>query len=242
MSCDASACACFYYFKGRNFDGEKLLRGKKSAKLLRKTFANDQQRSQLIFVSWRRLEDVFHVRLQKTSSRRLDQDKHIRLGHTSSRRLQDVFKMSSKRLQDVFKTPCKSIFKTSSRRLQDVFKTSPRLLQDVLLRHFPDVSKTSSRCLAQMSSWHLQDVFETSWKDVFKTFARHHQDKVLLLTRFQNFFKTNSKCLWDVLQSSRSHFWEIYGQCTKFARVTKVSQMLVSHFTTPCSGCLQTRI
>ena len=146
MSCDASACACFYYFKGRNFDGEKLLRGKKSAKLLRKTFANDQQRSQLIFVSWRRLEDVFHVRLQKTSSRRLDQDKHIRLGHTSSRRLQDVFKMSSKRLQDVFKTPCKSIFKTSSRRLQDVFKTSSRRLEKMSSRRLQDIIKIKCYC------------------------------------------------------------------------------------------------
>ena len=96
-----------------------------------------QQTFVLMKTSWRRLEDVFRLRLQKTSSRRLqdvliktnmfalalrlqktssrrlDQDQYIRLGHTSSRRLQDI---SQKRLQD--------ILKTSSRRFQDVFKTS----------------------------------------------------------------------------------------------------------------------
>ena len=33
-----------------------------------------------------------------------------------------------------------------------------------------------------------------------------------------------------------SHFWEICGQCRKFARVIKISQILVFHFTTPFSG------
>ena len=36
----------------------------------------------------------------------------------------------------------------------------------------------------------------------------------------------------------RSHFCEIYVQCTKFARVTTVSQVLVFHFTAPFSGYL----
>ena len=83
--------------------------------------------SQQTFVSmktsWRRLEDVFHLRLQKT-----------RLGHTSSRRLQDVFKTSSRRLQDVFKTSSRrlqSAFRTSSIHLQNVLKTSSRRFQDV---------------------------------------------------------------------------------------------------------------
>ena len=107
---------------------------------------------------WRRLEDVFCLRLQKTSSRRLQdvliktnmfalalrlqktssrrlgQDQYIRLGYTSSRRLA----------------------KTSSRHLQDVFKTSSRRLRHVL--------KKSSRC--------LQDIFKTSCKGVFKTLSR----------------------------------------------------------------------
>ena len=56
--------------------------------------------------SWRRLEDVFAIRLPKMSSRRL-QDV-----------LQDVFKTFSRR---VCKTSCNYVFKTSSRRLQYVF-------------------------------------------------------------------------------------------------------------------------
>ena len=83
-------------------------------------------------------EDVFRLRLQKTSSRRL-QDVLIKTNmfalalrlqktswsrpiysswpyvfKTSSRHLQDVFKTS--RLQDIFKTSCKDIFKTFPRR------------------------------------------------------------------------------------------------------------------------------
>ena len=37
----------------------------------------------------------------------------------------------------------------------------------------------------------------------------------------------------------RSHFWEIYGQCTEFARVIKISQVLAFHFTTTFSGYLE---
>ena len=91
---------------------------------------------------WRPLEDVFCLRLQKTSwsrqiclpwpcvfrRRRLGQDQYIRLGHMSSRRLQDVFKTSSRRLA-----------KTSSRRFEDVFRTSSRHPQDVLPRRLQDV-------------------------------------------------------------------------------------------------------
>ena len=89
--------------------------------------------------SWRRLEDVFRLRLQKTSWRRL-QDVFIKtnmftlalcLQKTSSRRLQDVLVKTNIfvlaiRLQDVFKTFSRclqDVFKTSSRRLQDFFKT-----------------------------------------------------------------------------------------------------------------------
>ena len=81
----------------------------------------DVFRLRLQKTSSRRLQDVLiktnmfalALRLQKTSSRRLGQDQYIRLGYTSSRRLQNVLQ---KRLQD--------IFKTSSRRFEDVFKTS----------------------------------------------------------------------------------------------------------------------
>ena len=117
---------------------------------------------------WRRLEDVFCLRLQKTSSRRLDQDEYVRLSLTSSK---DVFKTSSRRLgQDQYIR----LGYTSSRRLQDVFKTSSRRLQDVF--------KTSSRRLAKMSSRRFQDVsssytvlvnkFSRCLQDVFTTFLR----------------------------------------------------------------------
>ena len=118
--------------------------------------------------SWRRLEDVFRLRLQKTSWRRL-QDVLIktnmfvltlRLQKTSWRRLQDllvktnifvsvirlkdVFQTFSRHLQDVFKTSCQHVFKTSCK---NVFKTSSRCL-----------AKTSSRRLASISSRCFQAV------------------------------------------------------------------------------------
>ena len=72
---------------------------------------------------WRRLEDVFRLRLQKTFSRRL-QDFFIK---TNILPYSYVFRS---RLEHVLKTPWSRpiysswscIFKTSSRRLQDVFK------------------------------------------------------------------------------------------------------------------------
>ena len=89
----------------------------------------------------------------KTSSRPLQDVFAIRLPKTSSKRLQDVIKIS---LQDVLKTSLKRICKTpSSRRLQenvlqlcleDIFKTSYKTKSFTL--------KTSSRC--------FQDVFKTS--------------------------------------------------------------------------------
>ena len=73
--------------------------------------------------SWRRLQDVFAIRLPKTSSRP-PQDVLQDVFKTFSRRLQDVF-------QDVFKTCLRRLgrqknvtLKTSSRRLQVVFTTS----------------------------------------------------------------------------------------------------------------------
>ena len=149
------------------------------------------------------------------------------------------------------------VLKTSSRCLsfsssEDVFKTNIFTLlirlQKTSSRRFQDVFKTSSRRLAKTSLRHLQNVLQRCLQEVFKTY---HQVKLFLLIRFQDVFETYSKRFWDVLQSKggylqkdlpRSHFWEIYGQCTKFARVTKVSQVLVFHFTTPFSGCLQRRI
>ena len=83
--------------------------------------------------SWRRLEDVFRLRLWKTSSRRRDQDEYVRLSLTSSEDVlvkTNIFVLAI-RLQDVFKTSCRKVFKTSSRRFEDVFKKSSRHLQDV---------------------------------------------------------------------------------------------------------------
>ena len=118
----------------------------------------------LMKTSWRRLEDVFRLRLQRTSWRRLEDvliktnifALAIRYQKTSSRSLQDVlvktnvfvlairpqdvFKTFSRRLarrlQYVFKRSCKNVFKTSSRRLQDVLKTSWRRLGKICLRRF----------------------------------------------------------------------------------------------------------
>ena len=97
----------------------------------------------------------------------------------------------------------------SSRHLQEVFKTFWRLLQDIFKTSFKNVFKTSSR--------HLQNLLQRYLQDVFKTYYQVRD-----------------------LQKDlpRSHFWEIYGQCTKFARVIKISQVLVFHFTITFSGVL----
>ena len=80
---------------------------------------------------WRRLEDVFCLRLQKTSPRRL-QDVLVKTNiFVLAIRLQDVFKAFSRRLQDALQKRLQGIFKTSPRRLQNVFKTPSRRLQDV---------------------------------------------------------------------------------------------------------------
>ena len=75
----------------------------------------------------------------------------------------------------------------------------------------------------------------SSWSYVFKTSSRRFQH--VFKTSSRRLAKTSSRHLEDVLQRC-----EIYGRCTKFARVTKVPQILVSRFTTPFSGCLQRRI
>ena len=116
--------------------------------------------------------------------------------------------------------------KTSWRRL------SSSSSEDVLVKtnifvlaiRLQDVFKTFWRC--------LQDVFKTFCKDIFKMFSRR-------------IIKLNYSC-WQVFEKyckdgylhkdlPRSHFWEIYGQSTKFARVIKISQVLVYYFTTHLS-------
>ena len=94
------------------------------------TWVITQQTFVLMKTSWRRLEDVFRLHLQKTSARRLDQDEYIRLTRlqkTSLRRLvkTNIFVLVI-RFQDVFNTSsrrfgrCKIVtLKKYWRRLQD---------------------------------------------------------------------------------------------------------------------------
>ena len=117
-----------------------------------------QQTFVLMETSWRRLEDVFRLCLQNTSSRHLDQDEHIHLSHTSS---EDVFKTSSRRLaQEQYNR----LSHTSSRRLQEFLKTSLKRLQDVF--------KISLWLLAITSSKHLQDVLQKRLQVIFNTSSR----------------------------------------------------------------------
>ena len=103
------------------------------------------------------------------------------------------------------------------RRLEKVLKSSfifafRRLFQKVLLNIFALVirlQETSSRRLAKI----LQGVFK-----------KYDQVKLFLLTRLWNVFKTFlSLSAITVIYGRicRSHFWEIYVQCTKFVRVIK---------------------
>ena len=93
-----------------------------------------QQTFILIKTSSRRLQDVFCLRLQKTSSGSLDQDEYIRLSHTSS---EDVFKTSLKHFQDVLQ-----------KRLQDILKTYHQV-KVFLLTHFRHVFNTFLRRTAK---------------------------------------------------------------------------------------------
>ena len=163
----------------------------------------------------------------------------MRLQKTSSRRLQDVFNTSWSR---PIYSSWSYIFKTSSRRFQDVFKMSSRRL-----------AKTSSRRLAKMFSRGIQKIFKASCKNVFKTSPRHLQDVFKTYYQASCSVNTFSRFFRDVVKtfltrtSKRVIYRRIcvdhtYSQCTKFARVTKVSQILIFHFTTPSSSCLQRRI
>ena len=111
-----------------------------------------QQTFVLMKTSWRRLEDDFRLRFQKTSSRRL-QEVLIKT---------NIFVLVI-HLQDVFKTSCQDVFKTSSRYLQDVFKTFSRHLQDVLQRCLQDAFKTYHQVILFLL---------TSFQDAFKTYSQ----------------------------------------------------------------------
>ena len=98
--------------------------------------------------SGRHLEDVFRLRLRKTSSRRLAEDEYIMSSEDVLIKANILILVIC--LQDVL-----------PRHFQDVFKTSSRLLAKTSSRHFQDIFKTSSRHIAKMSSRHLQDVLKT---------------------------------------------------------------------------------
>ena len=152
---------------------------------------NQERTSNITYTGWKenpaniRLdEEVFILRLRKTSSRRLQDvfmKTNLSLLKTNifvlSIRLQDVFKMFSRRLQDIFKTSSRRLAITSSRRFQDVFKTSCKIVFKTSSRHLQDVFKTSSRRLANTSWRHLQEVLKT-----------YHQVKLFLLTSLWEVF------------------------------------------------------
>ena len=134
---------------------------------------------------------------------------------------------------------CFELSKYSSRWRcpQDVFRL--RLLKMFSRRLDQDehigLTRTSSRRLDQ--DHYLHDVFKT-----------YHQVILFLLTCFQDSFKTSSQrfCTAKTIIYTEGFasvtLLRNYGQCTKFARVTTVSQVLAFRFTAPFSGCLQRRI
>ena len=101
----------------------------------------------------RRRQDIFRLRLQKTSSRRLQ----VIFIKTNIFALALIFR---RRLQDVL---VKTNIFVIAVRLQDVFKMFSRRLQGVLPKHRRDVLKTSfSRRPAKTSSRRLQHIFKKS--------------------------------------------------------------------------------
>ena len=125
---------------------------------------------------WIRLEDIFRLRLQKTSwSRRI----YSPYSYVFRRRLEDVLiktnifallirlqKTPSRRFQDVL---VKINIFILVIRLQDFYKTFSRRLQDVLQKRLQDNFKTFLG--------RLQDVLQRCLQDIFKTY---HQVKMLL--------------------------------------------------------------
>ena len=122
--------------------------------------------------------------------------------------------------EDFLKTSLVFVFR---RRLQDV------LIKMNILALLIRLQKTSSRRLHQDQHIRLGHTSSKRLEDVFKTY---YQVKLFLVTQFQHVFETYSKRFWDVLLRRlstrglpRSHYREIYGQCTKFPKVIKISQV-----------------
>ena len=134
---------------------------------LKSSLCGSQQTFAFMKTSWRSLENVFRLRLQKISSRRLDQDEYIHLNDTPS---EDVFKTFSRCLDQYI-----CLGHTSSWRLQYVFKTlakaSSRHLK-TFWRRIQDIFKTSCQVILKNSSKRLQDVLQRYLQDIFMTFSR----------------------------------------------------------------------
>ena len=141
--------------------------------------------------SWRRISTSASEDVFKTSSRRLDQDEYIRLRLKSS--------------EDVFKTSSRCLSRDQYIRLGHTFSKRP---QDVLQKHIQYVFKTFSTRLAKISSRRFQDV-SSSQTDFINTSSRSIQHVS------ERFFSKDGYLQRDL---PRLHyFWEIYGQCRKFA-------------------------
>ena len=119
---------------------------------------------------------------------------------------QEIFKTSSRCLKDVLQKRLQDIFKTSSRRLQDVFKTFSRRLAKMSSRRFQNILWSYAA--------HVK-VFSRCLQDVFTTFLRRTVKSVIYTEGIAS------------VTLLRNH-----GKCTKFVRVTTVSQVLIFHFTT----------
>ena len=136
---------------------------------------------------WRCLEDVFRLRLQKTSFK-------TSFVFGFRRRLQDVLiktnifalviclqKMSWSRpiyssWSYVFKTSSRRLGKMFSRHLQDVFKTFWKRPQDIFKTPSRRLGKMSSRRLQNVIKKSCKNVFKTSWRRLAKTSSRRFQD------------------------------------------------------------------
>ena len=121
-----------------------------------------------------------------------------------------------RRLEDVLKASFVFVFK---RRPQDVLMKTNIFLLIIRLQ------KTSSRRLGQDQYICLVHTSSRPLQDTLKTSSRRFEDVSSSSTVFinkslrsiQHVCKTYCKdrCLQNV--SPRSHFWEIYSKCTKFA-------------------------
>ena len=189
----------------------------------------------------RRLEDVFRLRLQETSSRCF-QGVLIKTNiFVLVTRPQHFFKTFSRRLQNVFKVFCKNVFKTSSRRLQDILKTSSRRLQNFFKTSCKDffsrriillirLQKTSSRRLDQDQYIHLGHTPSTHFQDVFKTSSKRLEG--VLQKRLQDIFKTTSRGFENVFKTSSRHLQDVFQICLQdvFKAYHQVKIFLLTRF------------